>query len=159
MSYLPSQPYPPLPGGVSPLIAYPHPIAPPPGCGVLVVSVNRGPYLIPVPVTSRFKIDRQVVAIPGEGTWHVAVPAGAHDVRYTDFLGVPLVTTTLAVQPGAAHHLAFRFGGWRNRVYDGYGTDVTRFGLWSNYSVMLVVLAVLGVACCGVLGLAVGTTP
>ena len=70
-----------------------------------------------------------------------------------------IVTTTLAVQPGAAHHLAFRFGGWRNRVYDGYGTDVTRFGMWSNYSVMLVLLAVVGVACCGVLGLAVGSNP
>ncbi|MFE2618143.1 hypothetical protein ACFXA2_31505 [Micromonospora chalcea] len=157
MSYLPSQPYPPM-HGVVPLIAYPHPIAPPPGCGVLVVSVNRGPYMIPAPVTSRFKIDRQLVAIPGEGTWHVAVPAGGHDIRYTDFMGVPLMTTSLMVQPGAAHHLAFRFGGWRNRVHDGYGADVTRFGLWSNYTVTLVTLVVGGLVCCGVFGLLLGST-
>ena len=25
-----------------------------------------------------------------EGTWHVVIPAGPHDVRYTDFLGLPL---------------------------------------------------------------------
>ncbi|MFI5837365.1 hypothetical protein ACIA5A_27185 [Micromonospora sp. NPDC051300] len=149
MSYLPAQPYPPMPGGVSPFVAYPHPIAPPPGYAVLVVSVNRGPYLVPVPTTSRFKIDKQQVPIPGEGTWHIAVPPGPHDVRYTDFLGVPIVTTAVMVQPGAAHHLSFRFGGWRNRVHDGYGTDVTRFGLWSNYSIMLVSLAVIVPLCCG----------
>ncbi|MFI7069865.1 hypothetical protein [Micromonospora sediminicola] len=154
MSYHPSQPYPPpMPGVVTPLIAYPHPIAPPPGCAVLVVSVNRGPYLVPAPATSRFKVDGRVVAIPGEGTWHVAVPAGPRDVRYTDFMGIPVITTSLVAQPGAAHHLSFRFGGWRNRVHDGYGTDVTRFGMWSNYSILLVVLAVGGLLCCGLFGL------
>ncbi|GAB3059515.1 hypothetical protein [Micromonospora schwarzwaldensis] len=153
MSYLPSQPYPPMPGAVTPLVAYPHPIAPPPGCAVLVVSVNRGPYLVPAPTTSRFKIDRRSVPIPGEGTWHIAVPAGPHDVRYTDFMGIPIITTSVLAQPGAAHHLAFRFGGWRNRVHDGHGTDVTRFGMWSNYSILLVALAVIVPLCCGGLAL------
>ncbi|MGC4892339.1 hypothetical protein [Micromonospora sp. DT31] len=149
MSYLPSQPYPPMHGGVTPMIAYPHPITPPPGHGVLVVKVNRGPYAIPVTTSSRFKIDKRDVPIPGEGTWHVAVPAGPHDVRYTDFMGVPVITTSIAVQPGAAHHLDFRFGAWRNRVHDGYGTDVTRFGMWSNYTVLIVTLVVVGLCCCG----------
>ncbi|WP_089157727.1 hypothetical protein [Micromonospora sp. NBS 11-29] len=159
MSYLPPQPYPPMPG--APLTAYPHPIAPPPGHAVLVVSVNRGPYVVPVPTTSRFKIDRRPVPIPGEGTWHIAVPAGPHDVRYTDFLGVPIVTTSVVAQPGAAHHLSFRFGGWRNRVHDGHGTDVTRFGLWSNYSILLVALAAMVPLCCGGLALvgAFSTSP
>ncbi|WFE40821.1 hypothetical protein [Micromonospora sp. WMMD998] len=154
MSYLPAQPYQPWPA--APLTAYPQPIAPPPGHAVLVVSVNRGPYAIPVPTTSRFKVDKLVVPIPGEGTWHIAVPAGPHDVRYTDFMGVPIVTTSLVAQPGAAHHLSFRFGAWRNRVHDGYGTDVTRFGLWSNYTVALVALAVIVPLCCGVVGLISG---
>ncbi|MEE3921440.1 hypothetical protein V2I01_33900 [Micromonospora sp. BRA006-A] len=44
-------------------------------------------------------------------------------------------------------------------MYDGYGTDVTRFGLWSNYSVMLVLLPVVGLACCGAFGLVIGSTP
>ncbi|MBB5827224.1 MULTISPECIES: hypothetical protein [Micromonospora] len=153
MSYPPHSPYPPGPGAVAPLTAYPQPIPPPPGHAVLVVSVNRGPYLVPAPATSKFKIDGRTVPIPGEGTWHVAVPAGPHDVRYTDFIGIPVITTALVAQPGAAHHLSFRFGGWRNRVHDGHGTDVTRFGMWSNYSIMLVTLAVLGVLCCGGFGL------
>ncbi|WP_117670023.1 hypothetical protein [Micromonospora sp. MW-13] len=156
MSYPPHPSYPPMPGAVTPLIAYPHPISPPPGHAVLVVSVNRGPYLVPAPSTSRFKVDRQVVAIPGEGTWHVAVPAGPHDVRYTDFMGIPVMTTTLVAHPGVLHPLAFRFGGWRNRVYDGHGTDVTKFGMWSNYSILLVTLVVLGVLCCGGFGLVAG---
>ncbi|MEU9504843.1 hypothetical protein AB0D32_00990 [Micromonospora sp. NPDC048170] len=135
------------------MIAYPHPIAAPPGYAVLVVSVNRGPYIVPAPASSRFKVAGQAVPIPGEGTWHVAVPAGQHDVRYTDFMGVPVMTTTLLVHPGTVHHLSFRFGGWRNRVHDGQGTDVTRFGLWSNYSIVLVAFAVIGVLCCGGFGL------
>lgn len=140
-----------MPGPVMPM-AYPHPVAPPPGYAVLVVSVNRGPYIVPAPATSRFKIDGQSVPIPGEGTWYVVVPAGPHDVRYTDFLGMPLITTALVAQPGVAYHLSFRFGGWRNRAYDGYGTDVTKFGLWSNYSIALLTLGVFGLLCCGVLG-------
>ncbi|MEU7614799.1 hypothetical protein AB0M91_02845 [Micromonospora rifamycinica] len=161
MSYPPQQPYPSAPGGVTPMIAYPHPVPPPPGHAVLVVSVNRGPYLVPVPTTSRFKIDGRPVSIPGEGTWYVAVPAGSHDVRYTDFMGIPIVTTALTVQPGVAYPLAFNFGGWRNRVRDGHGTDVTKFGMWSNYSIVLVVLPVVGLLCCGGLGLlsALSTSP
>ncbi|MEU4643042.1 hypothetical protein [Micromonospora sp. NPDC023814] len=149
MSYPPHPSYPPGPGAVTPLVAYPHPIPPPPGHAVLAVSVNRGPYLVPAPSTSKFKVDGQVVPIPGEGTWHVAVPAGPHDVRYTDFMGIPVMTTALVAHPGAVHHLSFRFGGWRNRVHDGHGTDVTKFGMWSNYSILLVTFLVLGVVCCG----------
>ncbi|MFY1652055.1 hypothetical protein ACN27J_14305 [Solwaraspora sp. WMMB762] len=154
MSYPPHHPgYPPMPGAVSLLVAYPQPIAPPPGCAVLVVSVNRGPYLVPATAAGRFKVDGRDVPIPHEGTWHVAVPAGQHDVRYTDFMGVPVITTTVVAHPGAAHPLSFRFGGWRNRVHDGYGTDITKFGMWSNYLIALVALVVVGVLCCGGFGL------
>jgi hypothetical protein len=130
-------------------IAYPHPVAPLPGQSCLVISVNRGPYLVPVATAGRLKVDRRQVTIPREGTWYVPVPAGTHDVRYTDFLGVPMVTTQLATQPGAAHQLSFRFGAWRNRVFDGQGTDVTKFGMWSNYTIMLITFAVLIVFGCG----------
>ncbi|NBE80025.1 hypothetical protein [Micromonospora rubida] len=153
MSYPPYPSYPPMPGAVTPLIAYPQPIPPPPGHAVLAVSVNRGPYIVPAPTTCRFKIDRQTVPIPGEGTWYVAVPAGPHDIRYTDFMGIPVMTTGLVAHPGALHALSFRFGGWRNRVHDGHGTDVTKFGMWSNYSVTLVTLVVFGLLCCGGTGL------
>ena len=71
-------------------------------------------------------------------------------------MGIPIVTTSVVAQPGAAHHLAFRFGAWRNRVYDGRGADVTRFGLWSNYTVALVSLAVLVPLCCGAFALMTG---
>ena len=135
------------------MVAYPHPIAPPPGYAVLAISVNRGPYIVPAAVAARFRISGSVVAIASEGTWYVAVPAGTHDVRCTDFMGVPIITTVLVAHPGALHHLSFRFGGWRNRVYDGHGTDVTKFGLWSNYSIALVTLVVFGVLCCGVFSL------
>jgi hypothetical protein len=119
---------------------------------VLAVTVNRGPYIVPAPATSKFKVNGQAVPIPGEGTWYVVIPPGSLDVRYTDFMGLPLITTTLAAHPGAAYHLSFRFGGWRNRAYDGYGTDVTKFGLWSNYSIALVTLGAFGLICCGFLG-------
>ena len=145
-----------MPGVATPLIAYPHPIAPPPGHAVLAVSVNRGPYLVPATATSRLKIDGRLVPIPNEGTWYVAVEAGQHDVRYTDFMGIPVITTAIVAYPGMLHHLSFRFGGWRNRVHDGQGTDVTRFGLWSNYSIALITLVVLGVLCCGGLALVGG---
>lgn len=138
-----------MPGPVSLLVAYPHPVAPPAGCAVLVVSVNRGPYLVPATAAGRFKVDGRDVPIPGEGTWHVVVPAGQRDVRYTDFMGLPVITTTVVAHPGAVHPLSFRFGGWRNRVHDGYGTDVTKFGMWSNYLIALVTLVVIGVPCCG----------
>ncbi|PWU56929.1 hypothetical protein DLJ47_04305 [Micromonospora sp. S4605] len=151
MSYPPHSAYPPpVPGAVTPMV-YPHPIQPPPGYSVLAVTVNRGPYIVPVPATGKLKIDGQTVPIPGEGTWHMVIAPGPHDVRYTDFMGVPLVTTALAAHPGAAHHLSFRFGAWRNRVHDGHGTDVTKFGLWSNYTILLLVFAVVGVVCCGLL--------
>jgi hypothetical protein len=59
-----------------------------------------------------------------------------------------MIKTALTVHPGVAHQLAFRFGGWRNRVHDERGADVTRFGMWSNYAVMLVALPVIGLLCC-----------
>ncbi len=131
-------------------MAYAQPVALPPGFGALVVSVNRGPYLVPVSGTAKLKVDRQQVAIPGAGTWHIPLPAGPHDVRYTDFLGVPMVTThPQVIQPGLPHYLAFDFGVWCNRVRDGAGVDVTKFGMWSNYTVLLVTLAVFGLLCCG----------
>jgi hypothetical protein len=114
-----------------------------------VVNVNRGPYVLSAPATAKFKVDRQSVPIPGEGTWYVPVPAGPHDVRYTDFLGFPVMTTTATVHPGTAHPLSFRFGGWRNRVYDGSGADVTRFGMWSNYLIMLITFGLLALVCVG----------
>lgn len=129
--------------------AYPQPVALPPGYGMLVVSANRGPYLVPVLGAGQLKVDRQKVPLPGnEGTWFVPVPAGPHDVRVTDFMGLPIVTTDVMVHPGAGHPLTFRFGGWRNRVADAQGTDVTKFGLWSNYLILLVTMGVMSVGCC-----------
>ncbi|WP_422774143.1 hypothetical protein ACN28C_15460 [Plantactinospora sp. WMMC1484] len=135
------------------LAAYPHPIALPPGWGALIVSANRGPYLVPAPSTCKLKIDGREVSGMAEGTFHVAVPAGEHDVRFTDLFGIPMITTRVVVQPNAGHQLSFRFGGWRNRVHDGQGTDVTTFGMWSNYSILLITLGVVGVICCGGLAL------
>lgn len=131
------------------LAAHPHPIPLPPGWGVLIVSANRGPYLIPAPNTCKLKIDGHEVSGMREGTFHIAVPAGPHDVRFTDLFGIPVMTTNVVVQPGAAHHLSFRFGGWRNRVHDGQGADVTKYGMWSNYSIGLIGLAIIGLICCG----------
>jgi len=131
-------------------MAYAQPVPLPPGFGALVVSVNRGPYLVPVPSTAKLKVDRQNVAIPGAGTWHIPLPAGPHDVRYTDFLGIPMVTThPQTIQPGMPLYLTFDFGVWRNRVRDGAGVDVTKFGMWSNYTVMLIMLGAFLVLCCG----------
>jgi hypothetical protein len=131
-------------------MAYAQPVALPPGFGALVVSVNRGPYLVPAPSTAKLKVDGRQVAVPGAGTWHIPLPAGPHDVRYTDFLGIPMMTThPQVIQPGMPHYLTFDFGVWRNRVRDGAGTDVTKFGLWSNYTVLLITLAVVLVFCCG----------
>ncbi len=138
-------------------VAYPHPVQPPPGFACLAVTVNRGPYIVPAPTTSRLKVDGRHVRIPREGTWFVLVPAGQRDIRYTDLFGIPIMTTQVVLPPGGMHHLSFRFGGWRNRVYDGHGTDVTRFGMWSNYAIMLIMLIMLGVTgllCCGGIGLA-----
>jgi len=131
-------------------MAYAQPVALPPGFGALVVSVNRGPYLVPVSSTAKLKIDKQRVAIPSEGTWHIPLPAGPHDVRYTDFMGVPMVTTQpQVIQPGMPHYLTFDFGVWRSRVRDGAGVDVTKFGMWSNYAVLLITIAVVALCCCG----------
>jgi len=142
------------PAGLAP-VAYPHPVPLPPGFGALVVSANRGPYLVPAPSTCKLKIDGQQVPGISEGTWHIAVPAGSRDVRFTDLFGIPVMTTRLDVQAGMAHHLSFRFGGWRNRVHDGNGVDVTKFGMWSNYTVALISSGVVGVLCCGGLALVV----
>lgn len=59
-----------------------------------------------------------------------------------------MITTSATIHPGTASYLSFRFGAWRNRVYDGACTDVTKFGLWSNYAIMLVTL-VPTLVCCG----------
>ncbi|GHJ44371.1 hypothetical protein Cs7R123_17130 [Catellatospora sp. TT07R-123] len=136
------------PGPVMPYAAYQVPVPLPEGHGVIVASFNRGPYLVSAATTCRLKIDGRDVPFGSEGTYHIAVPAGPHEVKVTDWMGVPMIKTRLTVQPGAAHPLNFRFGGWRNRVHDGHGTDVTTFGMWSNYLVMLIVLGV-AVLCCG----------
>jgi len=131
-------------------VAYPHPVPLPAGAGALVLTVNRGPYVVPVSASSKLKIDGREVPIGGENvTWHIPLPAGTHEVKYTDFMGLPMVRTEVVIQPGAASHLNFRFGVWRNRVYDGQGADVTRFGLWSNYLIMLVTLGTMVLVCCG----------
>jgi hypothetical protein len=131
------------------LAAYPYPVPLPPGWGALIVSANRGPYLVPAPSTCKLKIDGREVSGMAEGTFHIAVPAGEHEVKYTDLFGIPVMSTRVVVQPGAGHQLSFRFGGWRNRVHDGVGTDVTRFGMWSNYSIALISFGVVGLICCG----------
>ncbi|ROT31118.1 hypothetical protein [Micromonospora sp. HM5-17] len=136
------------PGYLAP-VAHPHPVPLPAGAGALVVTVSRGPYVVPVPATCKLKIDGREVPIPGAGTWHIPVPAGPHEVKYTDFLGVPMVRTDVVVQPGTPSYLDFRFGVWRNRVYDGQGADVTRFGMWSNYLIALIGLISTLVICCG----------
>lgn len=70
MSY-PHPPYPqPGPPNFVPM-AYPQPVPLLPGGGALVVTVNRGPYIVPVPTVARLKIDGRQVAIPSEGTWHI----------------------------------------------------------------------------------------
>lgn len=131
-------------------MAYGQPVALPPGFGALVVTVNRGPYLVPVSSTMRLKVDGQHAAIPGEGTWHIPLPAGPHEVRYTDFLGIPAITTPpVIIQPGMPHYLNFDFGVWRNRVRDGAGADVTKFGMWSNYTVGLIAIGVVLLCCVG----------
>jgi len=132
-----------------PLLAYQVPVTPPPGCGSLVTSANRGPYLIAATSAMRLKIDGHQVPIG----WHIVLPAGPHEVKVTDIWGVPYITTALVVQPGATHQLRFDFGVWRNRVYDGSGADVTRFGLWSNYVLILVVLVPLLLLTCSCFGL------
>ena len=129
------------------------PPALPPGHGLLVVSFNRGPYMVPVMTTSRFKIDGRDVRVQ-EGTWFIVVPAGQRQIKVTDFIGVTIASTILAVQPGATHQLRWDFGAWRNRVYDHRNADVTKFGMWSNYTVMLITLGIiLPVTCCAILGI------
>ncbi|MEO3746630.1 hypothetical protein [Plantactinospora sp. B5E13] len=145
------------PGQPAKPAAYPHPVALPTGAGALVVTVNRGPYMVPVPKTAKLRVDGRHVPIPGAGTWHIPVPAGPHQIKFTDFIGVPLVTTSVVVQPGAATILDFRFGVWRNRVHDGQGADVTRFGMWSNHLVSIIEVAVVLAVCCGCSVLAVWT--
>jgi hypothetical protein len=142
--------YPPPPGAPFVPLAYAQPVALPPGFGALIVSVNRGPYIVPVPSLAKLKVDGRQVPVPGVGTWHIPLPAGPHDVRYTDFLGVPMVTThPQVVQPGMPHYLTFDFGVWRNRVRDGAGTDATKFGMWSNYAVAPIAFLAVLLICCG----------
>jgi len=135
-------------GEAYPLVGYPVPITPPTGHGSLAISISRGPYIVPVASTSRLKIDGRDISKTGEQTF-VAVPAGPHQVKLTDFLGMPLMSTELTVHPGAVQQLSFSAGAWRNRVYDGQGADVTKFGMWSNYTILAITLAVLLVVCCG----------
>lgn len=137
----------------------PYPPQLPPGYGCLSLEFNRGPYLIPAMTTSRFKVDGQdVTHRMREGRWFLPVAAGYHKLKVTDFMGVPIMTTEVTVAPGGTHHRSFRFGGWRNRVRDERGTDVTRFGLWSNYSMMLIGFAVLAVCCVGLITLVVASS-
>ncbi|MEU7826052.1 hypothetical protein [Catellatospora sp. NPDC049133] len=142
-----SHPLPPAP--VMPYTAYPMPVPVPEGHGVLIVSFNRGPYIVSAASTCRLKIDGREVPFAGEGTYYIVVPAGPHEAKVTDFIGMPMIKTALTVHPGAGHQLAFRFGGWRNRVHDGQGADVTTFGMWSNYLIMLVFFPVFFLLCCG----------
>ncbi|MEV4411289.1 hypothetical protein [Catellatospora sp. NPDC049609] len=142
------------PGAIVPFAAYPVPITPPEGCGVLVFSVNRGPYLVSAASTSRLKIDGREVPFGGEGTYYVALPPGPHEAKLTDPFGFPMIKTALTVHPGLAHLLSFRFGGWRNRVFDGHGTDVTTFGMWSNYLILLITAGASVLVCGGALFLA-----
>ncbi|GAA1401627.1 hypothetical protein GCM10009662_25190 [Catellatospora coxensis] len=137
------------PGSLIPYTAYPMPVPVPEGHGVLIVSFNRGPYIVSAASTSKLKIDGRQVPFGGEGTYYVLVPAGPHEVKVTDPFGMPMIKTALTVHPGAGHQLAFRFGGWRNRVFDGQGADVTTFGMWSNYLIMLVFFPALFLLCCG----------
>jgi hypothetical protein len=132
-----------------PYTAYPMPVPVPEGHGVLIVSFNRGPYIVSAASTCRLKIDGREVPFAGEGTYYIVVPAGPHEAKVTDFIGMPMIKTALTVHPGAGHQLAFRFGGWRNRVHDGQGADVTTFGMWSNYLIMLVFFPVFFLLCCG----------
>ncbi len=139
------------PGGVAPYVAYPAPIAPPPGFGCLVTTANHGPYIVSAASTTTLKVDGREFPIG----WCLVLPPGRHDIKLTDFIGIPMIRTELVVHPGATHPLRFHFGGWRNRVYDGQGTDVTRFGMWSNYAILLLVLGplllVALLACVGIL--------
>jgi hypothetical protein len=133
---------------IQPLVAYPMPVTLPSGHGCLVVALNHGPYLVSAATTTRLKIDGHEVPI-GDGTWHIPVPAGPHEVKITDFIGIPAIKTRLDVQVGYQHTLQFRFGGWRNTVHDQHGVDVSTFSGWSNYLTMLVTFGVIGVLCCG----------
>ncbi|MEU8007123.1 hypothetical protein AB0B66_38680 [Catellatospora sp. NPDC049111] len=142
-----SQPMP--PAQVMPYTAYPMPVPVPEGHGVLIVSFNRGPYIVSAASTCRLKIDGREVPFAGEGIYYIVVPAGPHEAKVTDFIGMPMIKTALTVHPGAGHQLAFRFGGWRNRVHDGQGADVTTFGMWSNYLIMLVFFPAFFLLCCG----------
>jgi hypothetical protein len=140
------------PGAIVPYTAYPVPITPPEGCGVLVFSVNRGPYLVSAASTARLKIDGRGVVFGGEGAWHIALPAGPHEVKLTDFSGMPVMKTAVTVQPGTAQTRMFQFEVWRNRVHDGHGNDVATFAMWSNYVIMIIMLGGFGVLCCSGFG-------
>jgi len=40
-------------------------------------------------------------------------------------------------------------------VRDAQGTDVTKFGMWSNYTIMLIGFAVIALCCVGLITVAV----
>lgn len=122
----------------------------PPGYGYLLVEVSRGPYIVPAHNAGKVKIEGLSTGMKlGPGRWHIPVVAGWHTVKLTDLLGMPMVSTQpQLVQPGAATYVYFHVGAWRNRAKDAQGTDVTKFGMWSNYSFLLILLGVVLLACC-----------
>lgn len=134
-------------------VGVPAPPPIPPGYGCLVLTFGRGPYLYPVMFTGRFRIGPVPVPV-GQGTWYVIVPPGVHEMKVVDALGITMARTRRTVSPDRPQPLRFHFGGWRNRVYDEHGTDVTTYGMWSNYAVALVVsgalLALAGLCAGGV---------
>src|SRR5690606_30958041 len=134
---------------LTPSLNVPPPV--PPGYGLLSVELNRGPYLVPAGTAAKLKISgQQVPAALTHGPWYIPVLAGRHVVKVTDPFGIPVVTTEVVLEPGSSHHRYFHFGAWRNRARDAFGNDVTRFGMWSNYTIMLIVLGTTLLVCCGV---------
>jgi hypothetical protein len=82
-----------------------------------------------------------------QGRWFVPVVAGQQKVKVADVFGFPVMTTVVNIQPGTSEYRLFNFGVWRNRVKDGSGADVTKFGMWSSYAFLAIGL-VLVVLCC-----------
>lgn len=144
------------------MAAYPHhqplvltpsltPPVLPPGYGYLRVELNRGPYLLPAGTGAKLMISGyHVPAALTHGPWYVPVIAGRHVVKITDPFGIPAITSEVVVEPGGHHYRYFHFGAWRNRARDAAGADVTKFGMWSNYTIMLIALGGTLLVCCGV---------
>lgn len=136
---------------------YPYPVVltpasqPPPlptGYGCLVYEFSRGPYVIPAWKTMRFSVAGTSVPV-NQGRWFVPVVAGQQRVKVADVFGFPVMTADVNIQPGGSEYRLFDFGVWRNRVKDGSGADVTRFGMWSSYAFLAIGLIVLVLCCVG----------